>query len=260
MLMCGRFLSIFGRFQFKLASKLSLDQRAVSHIAIPHLKATVFVMSSLRNLEEFGKSENSISKYLVGENIPLENGSKMYPRQVKKIHFTHVLPEPAPTPTFIAASKSCAVMLELDPGEFHTERFAQAFAGNTLLPGLDTPYATVYGCHSYGQWFGQLGDGRALSIGEVFTSSKQHQKTLLTKHQCVNAKGTTASTTATAPANSSSNLNATPTVTPTLDVAKDYYSDHVYELQLKGSGRSPYSRGFDGRAVLRSSVREYLGG
>ena len=39
----------------------------------------------------------------------------------------------------------------------------------------------------------------------------------------------------------------------------NYYGNHIYELQLKGSGRSPYSRGFDGRAVLRSSIREYLG-
>lgn len=36
-----------------------------------------------------------------------------------------------------------------------------------MLPGLDRPYCTVYGCHSYGQWFGQLGDGRAMALGEI---------------------------------------------------------------------------------------------
>ncbi len=40
-------------------------------------------------------------------------------------------------------------------------------AGNHNLVGLHRGYATPYGCHSYGQWFGQLGDGRAISIGEV---------------------------------------------------------------------------------------------
>ena len=42
-------------------------------------------------------------------------------------------------------------------------------------------------------------------------------------------------------------------------IKKEFYSDHIQELQLKGCGRSPYSRGFDGRAVLRSTVREFLG-
>ena len=41
--------------------------------------------------------------------------------------------------------------------------------------------------------------------------------------------------------------------------SSEYYGHHLHELQLKGAGKSPYSRGFDGKAVLRSSVREYLG-
>ena len=180
------------------------------------VKSLSLSMSSMRSLEEFGRGENTISKYLVADNVPLENGSKMFPRIVKKVHFTNVLPESVPNPYFITASKSCAEMLQLDPKELTTDNFVQALSGNILLPGLDTPYATVYGCHCYGQWFGQLGDGRALSIGEVHTANTEKGK------DC-------------------------------------HYSEQIYELQLKGCGRSPYSRGFDGRAVLRSSVREFLG-
>jgi serine/tyrosine/threonine adenylyltransferase len=82
--------------------------------------------------------------------------------------------------------------------------FVDALSGNGLLPGMET-YATVYGGHQFGNWAGQLGDGRAILLGEVATSSQAH-----------------------------------------------------FELQLKGAGATPYSRRADGRAVLRSSIREFL--
>ncbi len=78
------------------------------------------------------------------------------------------------------------------------------FAGNQLLSGME-PYAACYGGHQFGSWAGQLGDGRAISLGEV-----------------VNLHG------------------------------------ERWELQLKGAGPTPYSRSGDGRAVLRSSLREFL--
>jgi uncharacterized protein YdiU (UPF0061 family) len=78
-----------------------------------------------------------------------------------------------------------------------------AFAGNALLPGSD-PLATVYSGYQFGVWAGQLGDGRALWLGEA--DSLQGPQ----------------------------------------------------EIQLKGAGPTPYSRRGDGRAVLRSSIREYL--
>jgi uncharacterized protein YdiU (UPF0061 family) len=78
------------------------------------------------------------------------------------------------------------------------------FAGNRLLPGTE-PYAACYGGHQFGNWAGQLGDGRAISLGEAV------------------------------------GLDGRP-----------------WELQLKGAGRTPYSRNADGRAVLRSSLREFL--
>lgn len=202
----------------------------------------------LRSLDEFGKGPNTLLYYLKGEKADamkdgMKDGSQLYPRQLRKMHFTCVLPEHMPSPYLIAASSSCAIMLEVDPAVIHTERFTRAFCGNELLPGLDTPYATVYGCHCYGQWFGQLGDGRALSIGEVYTSQpiREHeQRTIETLDSTVTAQKAL-QLTQRSPAQGSS------------------YGDHLYELQLKGCGRSPFSRGFDGRAVLRSSVREYLG-
>ena len=120
--------------------------------------------------------------------------------------------------------------------EFKKREFVEAFSGNTLLPGLDTPYCTIYGCHSYGQWFGQLGDGRAINLGEVQPSPSSTDSV----------------------SSSSSDKGHNSDRSDSSNKSRRY-NDMRYELQLKGSGRSPFSRGFDGRAVLRSSVREFLG-
>ena len=162
--------------------------------------------SKLRTLQDFGVGYNVFSKILTHEAVELSEQFRI--REVRNAHFTFVKPEPVPAPYMIAASDSCAEQLQLDPKEFATDRFIQAFSGNYLLPGLDRPWATTYGCHCFGSWFGQMGDGRAMSIGEVSTAK---------------AGG-----------------------------------EDRFELQLKGCGRTPFSRGFDGRAVVRSSIREFL--
>ncbi len=95
-------------------------------------------------------------------------------------------------------------MLGFSEDDVRSPEFAQVFAGNALVDGME-PYAANYGGHQFGNWAGQLGDGRAINLGEV-----------------VNAAG------------------------------------ERWELQLKGAGPTPYSRSADGRAVLRSSVREFL--
>jgi len=208
------------------------------------------LMSTLRDLHHVGLSENTFVKYLDGEAVEVQSGDNIRPRQVKRVHYTPVLPESVPSPYFISASSSCAEMLELDPDEFAKVEFAKAFVGNTLLTGLDTPYATVYGCHCYGNWFGQLGDGRALSIGEIYTNGKHPEPRPIDD---ISRRGYSNSGT--------SSSIVSPDVEDEVkeeDPSRDYYGDHVFELQLKGCGRSPYSRGFDGRAVLRSSVREFL--
>ena len=120
-------------------------------------------------------------------------------------HHTELLPQPVPDPHWVARSEPCAQMLGL-PGDW-AERSdwnaLQVLSGNALWPGMQ-PLASVYSGHQFGVWAGQLGDGRALWLGEIDTPSG------------------------------------------------------VQELQLKGAGLTPYSRMGDGRAVLRSSIREFL--
>src|SRR4051794_34148101 len=113
-------------------------------------------------------------------------------------------PEPVRAPRLIAYSHEMASQLGLTGAEVDSQRFADVFGGNALLPGMQ-PYAANYGGHQFGQWAGQLGDGRAISLGEIITPAGQR-----------------------------------------------------WELQLKGAGKTPYSRTADGRAVLRSSIREFL--
>lgn len=176
----------------------------------------------LLKLEDLGSRDNILLKYLIAEDVPMKPGNEIAPRQVKKAHYTLVRPEGVPKPYFVAASRDCARMIGLHPTEIGREEFNQIFSGSLQIPGFDRPYATNYGCHSYGTWFGQNGDGRAISIGEVQkTKNDQYQ------HQ----------------------VNWNPC----------YDNVEFYELQLKGAGRTPYSRGFDGRAVLRSCIREFLG-
>ena len=125
----------------------------------------------LHNLNEFSLSaDNTLISYLVADPQGSPQ-SQFRPRQVSKAHFTFVHPEPVPNPYFIVASKSCAEAIGLDPVEFENPLFTDVFSGNYLLPGFNSPYCTVYGCHCYGQWFGQLGDGRAMALGEVMSIS-----------------------------------------------------------------------------------------
>eukprot|EP00598_Pedospumella_elongata_P016668 CAMPEP_0185012544 /NCGR_PEP_ID=MMETSP1098-20130426/98356_1 /TAXON_ID=89044 /ORGANISM="Spumella elongata, Strain CCAP 955/1" /LENGTH=1084 /DNA_ID=CAMNT_0027541607 /DNA_START=122 /DNA_END=3379 /DNA_ORIENTATION=- len=216
-------------------------------------------VGNLRGLNEFGLGTNTLTHYLLGDEVELKDGSQVYPKQLRKKHFVPVLPEKVPTPSFIAASKSCAHMLELDPTEFQKKQFTEVFSGNELLPGLDVPYATVYGCHSFGQWFGQLGDGRALSIGDVYITDPPNEDFHRDQFKSLPAQPTPTKELAYGDHLQELQLKVVKSLpaqpTPTKELA---YGDHLQELQLKGCGRSPFSRGFDGRAVLRSSVREYL--
>jgi uncharacterized protein YdiU (UPF0061 family) len=104
----------------------------------------------------------------------------------------------------VAFSPEVADLLGLSRDWFTTKQAARVLAGNELLPGMQS-YAACYGGHQFGNWAGQLGDGRAINLGELVTPDQGH-----------------------------------------------------WTLQLKGPGRTPYSRSGDGLAVLRSSLREFL--
>jgi uncharacterized protein YdiU (UPF0061 family) len=113
--------------------------------------------------------------------------------------YTPLAPQPLREPYWVGRSEAVADMLGLGGDQMHTDALLQALAGNRPISGT-RPLASVYSGHQFGQWAGQLGDGRAILLGEV----------------------------------------------------------NGLEVQLKGSGLTPYSRMGDGRAVLRSSIREFL--
>jgi uncharacterized protein YdiU (UPF0061 family) len=69
-------------------------------------------------------------------------------------------------PALVAYSRDVADLVGLSQETCESEAFAQVFTGNRLLPGMD-PHATCYGGHQFGNWAGQLGDGRAINLGEV---------------------------------------------------------------------------------------------
>ena len=94
--------------------------------------------------------------------------------------------------------------LGLEFNDMESPLAAQIFGGNQTLAQM-FPYAACYGGHQFGNWAGQLGDGRAIALGEIHTPDNEY-----------------------------------------------------WEIQLKGAGPTPYSRMADGRAVLRSSIREFL--
>lgn len=136
--------------------------------------------------------------------LPADPNTSLHVRQVHGACYTNVVPTPVAGPRLLAWSAEVAELLGLRDEDIQSPAFEQILAGNALLPGME-PYAACYGGHQFGNWAGQLGDGRAITLGEA-----------------INERG------------------------------------ERWELQLKGAGPTPYSRRADGRAVLRSSIREFL--
>ncbi|MDX1490511.1 MAG: YdiU family protein [Pseudohongiellaceae bacterium] len=125
-------------------------------------------------------------------------------RQVDNALYSFVSPTPTHAPKTLIYSKALARELELNEAFCDSEVFAKLLSGNAVSAEMK-PYASRYGGHQFGNWAGQLGDGRAINLGELALSNGEYRA-----------------------------------------------------LQLKGAGPTPYSRGADGRAVLRSSIREFL--
>jgi len=132
--------------------------------------------------------------------IPFDNS---YTRLAGRF-YTRQLPEPVSTPGLIRMNHALAGRLGIDPDWLESESGVALVAGNLIPEGAD-PIAAVYAGHQFGGWNPQLGDGRAILMGEVLDSNGLR-----------------------------------------------------HDIQLKGSGRTPYSRGGDGRAPLGPVLREYI--
>lgn len=124
--------------------------------------------------------------------------------QLPAICFTRQHAEASPAPKMLLSNPQLADRLGIAPDWLASEQALAVLAGNEVIAGSD-PIASVYAGHQFGSWNPQLGDGRALLLGEI--------------------------------------------VAP--DGAR-------FDIQLKGSGRTPYSRGGDGKAPLGPVLREYL--
>ncbi len=107
------------------------------------------------------------------QQLPADPTLDNYPRQVMSACYSRVDPTPVAAPTLVCAAEAVADLLDLSCGELQTEAFTRVFSGNALLPGMQ-PYAACYGGHQFGHWAGQLGDGRAINLGEVSNSRGQH--------------------------------------------------------------------------------------
>jgi serine/tyrosine/threonine adenylyltransferase len=135
------------------------------------------------------------------EDLQFDNSYARLPQDFHR----RVPPTPFTEPAYLVSfNEDAARLIDLDPKEGKRPEFVEYFSGRRLLPGAD-PVALLYSGHQFGVNVSQLGDGRAILLGEV-----------------VNSQG------------------------------------EKWDLHLKGAGLTPFSRDGDGRAVLRSTIREYL--
>lgn len=93
-------------------------------------------------------------------------------RQVSGACFSYVTPKKTKKPQLIHAVNEVALELGITEEDIKSEEFINVFTGNTLLENT-TPYAMCYGGHQFGNWAGQLGDGRAINLTEVEQKNKK---------------------------------------------------------------------------------------
>ena len=94
-------------------------------------------------------------------------------RQVPGACYSFVTPTPVKAPQRVAVSREVSELLDLSDETCQSDAFVQVFTGNRLLPGMK-PFAMRYGGHQFGNWAGQLGDGRAINLGEVVNAQGDH--------------------------------------------------------------------------------------
>jgi len=109
---------------------------------------------------------------LFTRSLPGDPEADNFRRQVAGACFSRVAPTPVRAPERVAYSAAAAQLLDLSPAHCETDEFTQVFVGNRLLDGME-PHATCYGGHQFGNWAGQLGDGRAINLGDVVNARGQ---------------------------------------------------------------------------------------
>ena len=105
--------------------------------------------------------------------LPADDNPAGTRRQVSNALYTRVQPTPVRAPYLIATASEVADLVGLSPSYLESDEFLATFAGNEPLPGMD-PHATCYGGHQFGNWAGQLGDGRAINLGELAGPNGRH--------------------------------------------------------------------------------------
>jgi len=106
------------------------------------------------------------------QDLPVDPIIENYPRQVRGACFSWVTPQQVSMPSLLAYSKEAAELIDLSESHCQTSYFTEVFSGNTPLEGMQ-PYASSYGGHQFGNWAGQLGDGRAINLGEICNQKGQ---------------------------------------------------------------------------------------
>ena len=107
-------------------------------------------------------------------SLPGEDSQGTDPRQVTEACYSRVSPTPVSLPRLVAFSSEVSELLGLAAEDAETAEFVDIFSGNRLLEGMDS-HAACYGGHQFGNWAGQLGDGRAIALGEVIDVNGDHQ-------------------------------------------------------------------------------------
>lgn len=98
--------------------------------------------------------------------LPADPETRNYPRQVYDACYSFVQPTQVSRPQRVAYAKEVAALLDLSESACLSSEFTEILVGNRLAAGM-TPYASCYGGHQFGVWAGQLGDGRAINLGDI---------------------------------------------------------------------------------------------
>ena len=112
--------------------------------------------------------DNRFTRLLPGD--PLAENSR---RQVFNACYSRVVPVRPVAPQLVAYSPETAALIDLDAAACASPLFTRVFSGDLVLPGMD-PHAACYGGHQFGNWAGQLGDGRAINLGETVNRRGEH--------------------------------------------------------------------------------------